>query len=334
MTKPYPHYSSFGSLISNRSWSDASREYRFGFNTQEKDNEVAGKGNSYTAAFWQYDCRLGRRFNLDIDGKIWLSAYSTLANNPILFIDWQGDKFGKHSDLVDKLEKEINEIKSNFKWVSDFYQRRINEKKEKLRKRGKSEEEINSNRKIKRLEQQKKVYDDKIKECDEAIAEIDVMRKSDWTYDINVISLGKGEDGNVKYNTKSNNIDIYISSKLTGNEFMAALSHEMKHAYQFEVGKIAFVFIEDGKSGTVFLDVQDEIEAYKREQLIFGTFKSDKIDKDFIVNKRGYYWLKNSYGQNVVNMCSQDEMVNYYYYYNINTYLYDKNNLGITGLII
>ncbi|MBL7837812.1 MAG: hypothetical protein JNM67_09860, partial [Bacteroidetes bacterium] len=76
--------------ISNRSWSDASREYRFGFNTQEKDNEVAGKGNSYTAEFWQYDGRLGRRFNIDVALKPHISVYSSLSNTPISNVDYNG----------------------------------------------------------------------------------------------------------------------------------------------------------------------------------------------------------------------------------------------------
>ena len=33
----------------------------YGFNGQEKDDEVAGEGNSYTAMYWQYDSRIGRR---------------------------------------------------------------------------------------------------------------------------------------------------------------------------------------------------------------------------------------------------------------------------------
>ena len=44
---------------------DYNKGYRFGFNGQELDNELSGKGNSYTAEYWQYDSRLGRRFNVD-----------------------------------------------------------------------------------------------------------------------------------------------------------------------------------------------------------------------------------------------------------------------------
>ena len=39
--------------------------YRYGFQNQEKDDEIKGEGISYTAEYWEYDSRLGRRWNLD-----------------------------------------------------------------------------------------------------------------------------------------------------------------------------------------------------------------------------------------------------------------------------
>jgi len=65
--------------------------YRFSFNGQEKDDEVAGAGNSYTAEFWQYDSRLGRRWNVDPIVKPWQSGYSCFSGNPIWRIDPNGD---------------------------------------------------------------------------------------------------------------------------------------------------------------------------------------------------------------------------------------------------
>jgi len=65
--------------------------YRYGFNGQEKDNEIAGEGNSYTAQFWQYDSRLGRRWNVDPKPNPSISNYATFANNPILYNDILGD---------------------------------------------------------------------------------------------------------------------------------------------------------------------------------------------------------------------------------------------------
>ena len=68
-----------------------SRGYRYGFNGMEKDDEVAGKGNSYTAEFWQYDSRLGRRWNIDPVVKPHRSPYDAFSNNPIIMIDPKGD---------------------------------------------------------------------------------------------------------------------------------------------------------------------------------------------------------------------------------------------------
>jgi RHS repeat-associated protein len=65
--------------------------YRYSFQGQEKDDEISGTGNSYTAEFWQYDPRLGRRWNLDPVVKEWESPYSCFSDNPVLFIDPKGD---------------------------------------------------------------------------------------------------------------------------------------------------------------------------------------------------------------------------------------------------
>jgi len=78
-------YYAFGMMMPGRSFSPG--EYRFGFQGQEKDDEVSGTGNSYTAQFWQYDPRLGRRWNVDPVVKFHESPYAAFANNPIWFID-------------------------------------------------------------------------------------------------------------------------------------------------------------------------------------------------------------------------------------------------------
>jgi hypothetical protein len=67
--------------------------YRFGFNGQEKVDEIAGAGNHTTAEFWEYDTRLGRRWNRDpkffkYPGE---TPYSVMHNNPIKFNDPDGD---------------------------------------------------------------------------------------------------------------------------------------------------------------------------------------------------------------------------------------------------
>ena|GEM_PF-3008652 len=71
--------------------------YTFGFNGQEKDNEVSGFGNSNTAEFWQYDSRLGRRFNMDPVIVSWESPYACFRNNPNIFTDVKGDNSSSSS---------------------------------------------------------------------------------------------------------------------------------------------------------------------------------------------------------------------------------------------
>ncbi len=68
-----------------------SESYRYGFNTQEKDDEIYGSGNSYSALFWQYDARLGRRWNRDPKPNPSISQYATFSGNPIFFSDILGD---------------------------------------------------------------------------------------------------------------------------------------------------------------------------------------------------------------------------------------------------
>ncbi len=73
-------------------------KYRFGFNGQHKENEVAGIGNHNSALFWEYDTRLGRRWNVDPVVKEWRSGYDAFNNNPIMNVDPKGDDDYFHSN--------------------------------------------------------------------------------------------------------------------------------------------------------------------------------------------------------------------------------------------
>ena len=65
--------------------------YRYGFNGQEKVDEVAGEGNHNTALFWEYDTRTARRWNQDPKPNPSISNYACFAGNPIMFSDVLGD---------------------------------------------------------------------------------------------------------------------------------------------------------------------------------------------------------------------------------------------------
>jgi RHS repeat-associated protein len=65
--------------------------YRFGFNGQVKDDEIYGEGNTYSAQYWEYDARLGRRWNIDPVDQISISNYACFGDNPVVNIDPMGD---------------------------------------------------------------------------------------------------------------------------------------------------------------------------------------------------------------------------------------------------
>jgi RHS repeat-associated protein len=81
-------YYPFGMPMPSRTFTG--NGYRYGFNGQEKENEIYGEGNTYSAEYWMYDSRLGRRWNLDPVDQISISNYATFANNPIANVDPDG----------------------------------------------------------------------------------------------------------------------------------------------------------------------------------------------------------------------------------------------------
>lgn len=94
----YNNYA-FGSPEPNRNYSAPGIDYRFGFNGQEKVNEIAGIGNHNTAQFGEMDTRLGRRWNRDPKSVTGVSEYSVFMNNPIMFNDVLLDSPGKFTLL-------------------------------------------------------------------------------------------------------------------------------------------------------------------------------------------------------------------------------------------
>ena len=66
--------------------------YRYSINGQEKELEL--NENITTAEYWEYDSRIGRRWNIDPKPNINFSPYSTFEDNPIWHNDIKGDTTG------------------------------------------------------------------------------------------------------------------------------------------------------------------------------------------------------------------------------------------------
>lgn len=73
-----------------RNWS--SEWYRYGFQGQEKDDEIKGEENSYTFTFRIYDSRLGKFLSIDPLKTTypWYTTYQFTGNTPIASIDLDG----------------------------------------------------------------------------------------------------------------------------------------------------------------------------------------------------------------------------------------------------
>jgi len=120
------NHSSFGSVMIGREFeADTVGGYRFGFNGQEKSDEIKGEGNSYTAMFWEYDPRIGRRWNTD-PLKQFNSPYVAFGDNPILYIDPTGAWVpGTDKDNNVTVTKEKGDTKKSLaKFMGDGYSKK------------------------------------------------------------------------------------------------------------------------------------------------------------------------------------------------------------------
>jgi Effector protein len=80
-------YFVFGSAMPSREYNGSA--YDFGFNTQMESPEIL-PGHT-TAMYWEYDARIGRRWELDPKTVTGWSGYACLGDNPIMFNDVLGD---------------------------------------------------------------------------------------------------------------------------------------------------------------------------------------------------------------------------------------------------
>jgi RHS repeat-associated protein len=95
-----------------------SNGYSYGFNGQEKDNEVKGVGNSLDFGARVYDSRLGRWLSLDpLMAKYEsISPFVGMANNPIFFVDVDGRILilkGNGADIdrvVTQMQKSVGDL--------------------------------------------------------------------------------------------------------------------------------------------------------------------------------------------------------------------------------
>ncbi len=223
--------------------------YRFGFNGQEKDDEVSGAGNSMTATFWEYDARLARRWNLDPKPNPWESHYSVMGGNPICYNDKLGDKIGKGREHHDKLKGEVTALRDQ-------------SKKDESTLKGKLDKAKPGSTKEANLTEQLNAAQARTAELDATLVELEEIDKDTKTT-FNYINWDKN-GGRTRAGSKENEIDINFGSE----DFYGNLAHEAKHAHQFLKGQISF---QPNGAGGILHDAVDEAEGYKRQFLVSPT---------------------------------------------------------------
>ena len=109
-------YYPFGAPMPGRNFSSSS--YRYGFNGQEKDNEVKGEGNQLDFKYRAYDTRLGRFFAVDplSASYPWNSPYAFAENRPIDGIDLEGLEYVPYDIAMKRLAQGKTIIQKPSEW--------------------------------------------------------------------------------------------------------------------------------------------------------------------------------------------------------------------------
>ena len=94
-------------LVPNRHGS--SNSYRYGFQGQEKDDELKGEGNSLNYTFRMHDPRVGRFFATDPleNDYPWYSPYQFGGNSTLMSVELEGLEESKTANENKKKKKEL-----------------------------------------------------------------------------------------------------------------------------------------------------------------------------------------------------------------------------------
>jgi hypothetical protein len=257
-------YYPFGMAMPGRTFSGDG--YRYGFNTQEKTDEIST--DHYTALFWEYDSRIGRRWNNDPKPNPSISTYAAFSNNPIFFTDVLGDTITGDKKYFDQVKSFVtNQISEFNAQIAETNTQIANKTAAGLNTSG-------LERNLAKLENSRSAYQ-------EILDEYTALENSTQIY--NIVNGGKlpdGAGGEARFNNETKAVDVVFDEKKL--PLLNALPHELKHAYQFETKRLSL-------GGGGMHDLEDEVEAYKRAQM-FGFYKGANITGAWVVNldKKAY----------------------------------------------
>jgi RHS repeat-associated protein len=102
------YYYPFGMQMPGRGFTSGDG-YRYGFNGQERDDEMKGSGNSYDFGARIYDSRIGKFLSTDrfASKYAFQSPYTFAGNTPIWAVDHNGDSIRVYTANINNFKNEL-----------------------------------------------------------------------------------------------------------------------------------------------------------------------------------------------------------------------------------
>jgi len=262
-------------------------DHRFKYTGKEEEKEWA-----VTDFGWRrFDHQLGRWHAVDklAEQYITFSPYHYGANNPIVNVDVDGNRFTDAAqEWVDALLAKVHQKKEQANTTISSLNK-IGEERELTKKESKV---------LRKATQQ-------VNDLDDVIDEVRDLLESNQLYDVidkknSTNSSGKfpKESGEAFYdNQGTGTVKIYMNrnSILDNDRNFNIFSHELHHAYQFEIGRMSLPYDNEPKWNKKFSflhDQYDEFDAYRRGMLFGGQTVKNISDVAKIFN--GYTELPNT----------------------------------------
>src|SRR5690606_4862436 len=236
--------------------------YQYKYNGKEWQDEM--NLNVYALGWRDYDPALGRFNKLDRFSEKYTnySPYSFAGNNPVIFVDIQGDSIGVGRQYFDRFKDTVEDQIADISSKREDRQSQI----QRARDRGKEGKVARLERRDARRAQRE---DGQLAVLNETLNELNVMESSDVLYDIyiNASSSNPNAGGFLGYDINRNSVTI----NLVGGYHTGDFAHEFKHGYQFETGRISLFTVSGRSYGGDLYDIQDEVEAYNRGKFFGST---------------------------------------------------------------
>ena len=240
-----------------------------------------------------YDAAIGRFNKMDRFSEKYynLTPYGYAGNNPVIFNDIQGDSIGIGKNLFEQFKNNVLTRKNNI----------LNKRKKQIDKAladGKTDKAGQLEAGFSK-EDAKKGSDMSI--LNATLSELSILESSSQVYNLFEKSseVPSTADGITIYDTSTNAINISSRGKFSAGVF----AHELKHAYQFQIGALSFG--SGGKTGGQLYDLNDEYEAFDRGSY-FGGLTLTKREINTIYTNRpagpismGTLYDNKTYGQHL-----------------------------------